>query len=77
MIPLSGAFTPMMWMTPHIRELLSYIPLTSIFELMRYGQFESFDLKYFYPQYLIGSCLILTWVGLVQMRALRERVHLQ
>ena len=77
MIPLSGAFAPMSWMSPHIRDLLGYVPLTSIFELMRYGQFESMDLRYFYPQYLIGSCFILTWVGLVQMRTLRHRVHLQ
>jgi capsular polysaccharide transport system permease protein len=76
MIPLSGSFTPMTWMSPHLRELLSYIPLTSIFELMRYGQFESYDLKYVYPQYVIGFCFILTWVGLVQMRALRHRIHL-
>lgn len=76
MVALSGAYTPLGWMPPFIRTLLSYVPMTSIFELARYGQFESFNLDYFYPRYIIGACLILTWVGLVQMRAMRNRIHL-
>ena len=77
MVGLSGAFTPIGWLPHPFREWLTYIPMTNIFELARYGQFQSFNLDYFYPKYIIGSCLVLTWVGLLQMRLVRARIHLR
>lgn len=76
MIPLSGAYLPMAMLPPYARNIISYIPLTDIFELVRYGQFESYNLDYFYPKYIIGVCLVLTWIGLMQMRMMRHRIHL-
>ena len=77
MVGLSGAFTPIGWLPHPFREWLTYVPMTSVFELARYAQFRStFTLEYFYPKYLIGACLVLTWIGLIQLRAVRDKVHL-
>jgi len=76
MTGLSGAFFLLEWLPHPYREWLEWIPMTSIFELARYGQFESANLKYFYGEYLIGACLILNWVGLMAVRLMRKRIHL-
>lgn len=76
MVGLSGAFLPLAWLPHPFREWLSYIPMTSIFELVRYGQFRSANLDYFYGGYLVGACLVLTWTGLVLMRRMRSHIHL-
>ncbi len=76
MIPISGAWVPMAFLPPTYRYYLSWAPLPNIFELVRYGQFDSANLDYFDPYYLYGMCLILTWIGLVMMRQARRRVHL-
>lgn len=76
MVGLSGSFFQMVWIPHPFRDWLGWIPLTSGFELVRYGWFESTNLDYFFGQYLIGANLILTWVGLVLMRRMRDRIHL-
>ncbi len=76
MIPISGAWIRMEAVPNPYRYYLSWAPLPNIFELTRYGQFESCDLTYFDGYYLYGMCLVLTWIGLVMMRMARRRVHL-
>lgn len=76
MVGLSGAFLPLHWLPHPYREWLSWVPLTSVFELVRYGWFRAANLDYFSGQYLVGACMVLTWIGLVQMRRLREHIHL-
>lgn len=76
MTGLSGAFFQLAWIPHPYREWLQWIPMTSIFELARYGQFESTKLTYYHGEYLIGACVILTWIGLVQMSRMRGRIHL-
>ena len=76
MIPISGAWIQMQYVPNPYRYYLSFAPLPNIFELVRYGQFESCNLDYFDGGYLYGMCLVLTWIGLVVMRRARRRVHL-
>jgi capsular polysaccharide transport system permease protein len=76
MVGLSGAFLPLRWLPHPYREWLAWVPLTSVFELVRYGWFQSANLDYFYGGYLVGACMVLTWTGLVMMRRLREHIHL-
>lgn len=76
MAGLSGSFFRISWIPHPFREILTYIPLTSMFELVRYGWFRSTDLNYVFMQYTIGFCIVITWVGLVLLRRMRHRIHL-
>jgi capsular polysaccharide transport system permease protein len=76
MVGLSGAFYQMAWIPHPYREWVQWIPLTSVFELARYGQFEDTKLDYFHGQYLIGACLFQTWLGLLMVKLMRHRIHL-
>ena len=76
MVGLSGAFTPLPWLPHPFREWLSYIPMTSIFELARYGMFAGYKSDYFFAEYLTGACLLLTWIGLTLLTQMRSRIHL-
>lgn len=76
MIGLSGAFTPMKWMPDVFRTVLAWVPLSSIFELLRYGWFESASDQYIYTQYVVGACLVTTAIGLLLCRLVRQHVHL-
>ena len=76
MVGLSGSFFQIGWLPHPIRDWLTWIPITSIFEIARYGWFHSTNLDYAFPGYLVGACMVLTWVGLVQVRRLRDRIHL-
>ncbi|SEN64055.1 capsular polysaccharide transport system permease protein [Sphingomonas gellani] len=76
MIPLSGAFFQVEMVPEPYRSWLMLVPLPHIMELARYGQFNSANLDYCDPWYVVGACMILTWVGLVTMRIYRNKVHL-
>jgi len=76
MTGLSAAFFQIGWLPHPYREWLQWIPMTSIFELARHGQFDAADLKYYHGQYLIGSCFLLTWAGLIMMKLMRSKIHL-
>lgn len=76
MIGLSASFFQVRNIPHPFREWLGWVPLTSIFELVRYGMFTGTNLDYFYGSYLIAACAIITWVGLIFMRRVNERIHL-
>ncbi|WP_375428378.1 ABC transporter permease [uncultured Sphingomonas sp.] len=76
MIPLSASFYQVEWIPGPYRHWLLWIPLPHIFELARYGQFESATLRYFDPLYIVGSCAVLTWAGLLTLRVYRSKIHL-
>ena len=67
---------PIGWLPHPYREWLTFIPITSVFELARYGQFRSCTLDYFFPLYLIGACMLLTWTGLISIKMMRHHVQL-
>jgi capsular polysaccharide transport system permease protein len=76
MIPLGASFFQVSIIPEPYRSYLLWIPLPHIMELARYGQFQSANLKYCDIGYVVSSCVILTWIGLVTMRIYRRKVHL-
>lgn len=76
MVGLSGSFFQIAWLPHPFRDWIQWVPLTSIFELVRYGWFNSANLDYFHGLYLTGACLVITWTGLVAMRLMRNKIHL-
>lgn len=75
-MPASGAFFQLRWLPHPYREWLSWLPLTQIFELARYGQFEGATLDYVDFPYLICCNLFLLFTGLVALKVVRRSVHL-
>ncbi|MDB5688137.1 MAG: transporter [Sphingomonas bacterium] len=76
MMPLSGAFYRVEWIPETYRQYLEWFPLPQIFEMCRYGYFQSAKDTYFHVPYLIGCCLVLSYIGLVAMKIVRGKVHL-
>ena len=76
LMPLSGAFYQLSWIPQPYRTWMSWFPLTTIFELLRYGQFRAAKDTYVDIPYVVGWCLLLTYAGLVSIRATRRRIHL-
>lgn len=77
LMPVSGAFYQLSWVPQPYREWLTWFPLTTIFELLRYGQFYTAKDTYVDIPYIIGCCLLLTYAGLVSIKATRRHIHLQ
>ena len=59
-----------------VREWAEWLPTTSIFETVRYGYFEAGSDEYAHYAYTAGVCLISTWIGLILVRRMREKIHL-
>lgn len=76
MIPVSASFFQVAMVPQPYRSYLMWLPLPHILEIARYGQFHSANLMYANPWYVVGSCIVLTWIGLVTMRIYRHKVHL-
>ncbi len=76
LMPTSGAFFQLAWIPEPWRTYLSWFPMTQIFELARYGQFESCDDRYVNMTYIVTSNLVLTFAGLLALRIVRRHVHL-
>lgn len=76
MMPLSGAFFTMNGLPREIREVLLYIPLSHIFELLRYGWFKSAKPDYIDVQYLVVWILGSTLFGLLLISEARRRIHM-
>lgn len=76
MIPVSASFYQVSMVPEPYRSYLMWVPIPHIMELARYGQFNSANLDYCNPWYVVGCCVVLTWVGLVVMRLYRDKIHL-
>ena len=77
LMPISGAFYQLSWIPQPYKEWLTWFPLTTIFELLRYGQFHAAKDTYVDIPYIAGCCLLLTYGGLASIKATRRRIHLQ
>ncbi len=75
MLPLGGTFIQMQSLPPEYRHYFSYVPLTHIFELLRYGQFRAAPSTFIDVEYLMGWLLIPTLLGMLAISHLRSRVH--
>jgi capsular polysaccharide transport system permease protein len=76
MIPLSGAFFRVAWVPRPLRDYLLYNPLPQIFEMVRYGAFESCTLEFVDFQYIVSCMMVMTLFGLLSVRAVARRIHL-
>jgi capsular polysaccharide transport system permease protein len=76
LMPLSGGFYQLAWIPEPYRTWLTWFPMTTIFELLRYGQFHAAKDTYVFIPYVAGWCLVLTYAGLVSIRVIRRHVHL-
>jgi capsular polysaccharide transport system permease protein len=76
LMPTSGAFFRVDWLPYGFRHLVSWFPLVQIFELVRYGQFRSATETWVNPLYLVGCCLVLTWIGMTSLKVVRRHIHL-
>lgn len=74
-VPLSGAFWTMSIVPPAYQPYLTWNPMVGIFEMARYGQFQWADDKFIYLSYQITVCSILTFIGLIIIRILQNKLH--
>ncbi len=74
-LPVSGMFYLIEWLPEPFRHIIAWIPLPQIIELVRMGEFGSFDSPYVNPPYLIAWCSALTLCGLSGLRVARRRME--
>lgn len=72
MIPLSGVFFMVSWLTPSIRDALLYSPPIHGMEMMRYGLFGDNVTPHFEFFYPIAFSLVLLTIGLALCRRVRK-----
>jgi capsular polysaccharide transport system permease protein len=71
-IPFSGVFSLSAWLPPNLREGLTWSPLVSGMELMRYGAFGSVVTPYYDVPRALGVSLVCMVVGLILCRRVRR-----
>lgn len=76
LMPLSGAFVPTEWLTPELQTIFDWNPMTGLFEYARYGMFENASDQHLFPGYITACCAIFTYIGLLGIRRVRDRIHL-
>lgn len=76
MLPMSAAFFRVQWVPQPWRGYMLWNPLPQMFEIIRYGEFHTATLEYVNFLYLTAFCLVLTLLGLIACRSVRQRIHL-
>jgi len=72
MIPFSGAFAMVSWMTPDLEKLMLLSPFVSPMELMRYGIFGDRVNAVWDVSVPLASSMALMLIGLVLCRRVRR-----
>ena len=72
MIPVSGTFNMVQWLTPQAREYIVWSPLVSGVEMIRYGVFGEAVTPYYNIPVALGSSLLMAVVGLSLCRRVRR-----
>lgn len=72
MIPFSGTFNMMSWLSPGFRAVLYWSPPVNAVEMMRYGVFGDQVTPYYDPLVPLGVSLILLPIGLTLCRRVRR-----
>ncbi len=73
-LPFTGVFTMSSWLPQRWREVVAYSPLASNVEMMRAGMFTGDLSFYYYPNYVLGWCLLLTAIALPLVQYARRSV---
>lgn len=72
MIPFSGTFNMVSWLTPEARDILLYSPFVSAMEMMRFGIFGERVTPYYDVAFPLITSLICTLIGLAMCRRVRR-----
>jgi capsular polysaccharide transport system permease protein len=72
MIPFSGTFNMVSWLTPDLQRIMLYSPFVSPMELMRYGIFGDRVQAIWDLSVTVGSSIVLLLIGLVLCRRVRR-----
>lgn len=72
MIPFSGTFNMMQWLSPKLRDVLYWSPPVNAMEMMRYGVFGDQVTPYYDPAVPIGVSLVMLPIGLTLCRRVRR-----
>ena len=75
LFPLSGAAFMLSWLPRNFRDLLLWLPMVNAVELLRSGYFGDAIRTYFDVPYTVGSCMLLTLLGLALVRDAGRRVE--
>lgn len=76
MLPLSGVFVMMQWVPAKFRPFFSVIPMSHIFEMLRYGWFVSAVPYFIDAWYLAGWIFGSTLFGLLAIAAVKRKIHM-
>jgi capsular polysaccharide transport system permease protein len=74
MIPFSGTFSMVSWLTPNVQQAMLYSPFVSPMELMRYGLFGDRVNAVWDLSVPIGASIVLILVGLALCRRIRREL---
>ena len=77
LFPISGGFYMLEWIPDPYRSWLYWFPMTQIFEMARYGQFVAADDQYFSIFYILAACVVLSFLGMLAIRLIRQHIHLR
>lgn len=72
MVPFSGTFNLVSWLSPNVRNVMLYSPPVSAMELMRSGIWGNKIIAYYDVPYAITASLITILVGLLLCRKIRR-----
>ena len=74
LVPLSGAMFTVSALPKNFQKIVLYIPMVNGVEMVREGFFgSSFHAHYSIP-YMVGWCLVLTFIGLGQMTIISRKI---
>lgn len=76
MMPLSGGFVASEWLPLNLQQIFDWNPMAGLFEYARYGMFEGASDKHLFAGYVTGCCAFFTYTGLIGIRRVRNRIHL-
>ncbi|TPG58143.1 sugar ABC transporter permease [Roseomonas nepalensis] len=76
MMPLSGAFFALSWLPAETRDLLLWVPLVSIHEMIREAIFGAIFVSYYDIPYVILFILVVNLLGLAALRGARRKLEI-
>ena len=76
-MPFSGVFFLADSVPGNYRDLLLYMPLIHPLELIREGQFGTFDSPYIDVPYVVTWCMCMTLLGVLALRVVRPHLDIE
>lgn len=76
-LPFSGMFFRIDWLPQPAREIVQWFPLPQIMEVIREGIWGDLHSDYLNPFYLLATCAVLTFLGLLGLKVARDRVEFE